>query len=245
MHIPASTYRVQLHKDFNFKNLESVLDYIADLGISTIYAAPIVKATPGSMHGYDVVDPHVINPDIGTLDDFRALIGKVKAKNMSWIQDIVPNHMAFHVDNYRLTDVLERGRDSQYADYFDINWNHHSPKLNGKVQVPFLGKAFEQCVADGELKIGFGTNGFTVDYFQTSYPLSVSVWKSLTTDLNISLPEFSGSHSDWKKAKTQWINGIQQNYDLLSRLLSAIDRINICCRVCYQQLIELTMMSNS
>jgi (1->4)-alpha-D-glucan 1-alpha-D-glucosylmutase len=68
MHIPASTYRVQLHKDFNFRDLENIIDYIFDLGITTIYAAPIVKATPGSMHGYDVIDPHVINPEIGTLD---------------------------------------------------------------------------------------------------------------------------------------------------------------------------------
>jgi (1->4)-alpha-D-glucan 1-alpha-D-glucosylmutase len=66
MFIPSSTYRVQLHKDFNFSDLESIVDYLFDLGVTTIYAAPILKARPGSMHGYDVVDPHMINPEIGT-----------------------------------------------------------------------------------------------------------------------------------------------------------------------------------
>ena len=106
MNIPASTYRVQFHKDFNFGHLRNILDYIQSLGITTMYAAPILKATPGSMHGYDVTDPHVINPEIGTLDEFKLLVKDIQERKMSWIQDIVPNHMAFHTDNFRLMDVL-------------------------------------------------------------------------------------------------------------------------------------------
>src|ERR1043165_4936382 len=108
MHIPTSTYRVQLHKDFTLSDLENIIDYLHALGITTIYAAPIVMAVPGSMHGYDVIDPHVINPEIGTLEQLMRISARLKEKNMSWLQDIVPNHMAFHPLNWRLMDVMER-----------------------------------------------------------------------------------------------------------------------------------------
>src|SRR5688572_5651476 len=107
MKIPSSTYRVQLHKDFTFRDLEGIIEYLHSLGISTIYAAPIVQATPGSMHGYDVIDSHGINKEIGTLSDLQSLARKLKSKSMTWIQDIVPNHMAFNTLNFRLMDVLE------------------------------------------------------------------------------------------------------------------------------------------
>lgn len=179
MHIPASTYRVQLHKDFTLSDLENIIDYLHALGITTIYAAPIVKAVPGSMHGYDVIDPHAINPEIGTLDQLMRISARLKEKNMIWLQDIVPNHMAFHPLNWRLMDVMERDSMSPYYRYFDIDWHHPSAHLNGKLQVPFLGKELETCVADGEIKVSFSEAGFTVDYFQTAYPLSLSAYAVL------------------------------------------------------------------
>lgn len=179
MHVPASTYRVQLHKDFTLADLENIIDYLHTLGITTIYAAPIVTAVPGSMHGYDVTDPHMINPEIGTLEQLMRISARLKGKNMSWLQDIVPNHMAFHPLNWRLMDVMERDSASPYYHYFDIDWHHPATHLNGKLQVPFLGKALEACIADGEIKVSFSDIGFTVDYFQTKYPLSLSAYPVL------------------------------------------------------------------
>lgn len=179
MHIPQSTYRVQLHKGFTFKDLSQIIDYLSELGISTIYAAPIFKATPGSVHGYDVTDPHHINPEIGTLEDLRSLRKKLKAKGMSWIQDIVPNHMAFHKDNVRLWDVLERGPHSPYYTYFDILWDHHVEGWKNKLQVPFLGKAPDDAIADQEINLAFGEDGFQIQYFDTRYPLSLSAYNFL------------------------------------------------------------------
>src|SRR5688500_1044479 len=114
MPAPSSTYRIQLHKDFTFRDLQRILDYLQTLGISTVYASPIMQATPGSMHGYDVTDPHSINFELGTADDLRTIIRELRKKEMHWLQDIVPNHMAFHTMNYRLMDVLERGQQSPY-----------------------------------------------------------------------------------------------------------------------------------
>lgn len=225
MNIPSSTYRIQLHKDFNFKNLQGILDYIQGLGITTIYAAPILRATPGSMHGYDTTDPHMINPEIGTLEEFRALVAEVKERGMTWIQDIVPNHMAFHTDNARLMDVLERGRSSDYADYFDIIWNHHAEKLNGKVQVPFLGRPLEECIAAGEIKLGFSEKGFTLDYFQTSYPLSTSSWNVIRASVDIPIDQ-KLSLSAWNAWKRDTFQALTNDDQALSALLEKIDQIN-------------------
>src|SRR5688500_6847089 len=114
MQIPSSTYRVQLNKDFTLKKLGEVIDYLEMLGITTIYAAPVLKSKPGSMHGYDVIDPLQIDPEIGTQEDLQELSATLKSKNISWLQDIVPNHMAFDVRNLRLMDVLERWSQSPY-----------------------------------------------------------------------------------------------------------------------------------
>src|SRR5688572_23571344 len=139
MNIPSSTYRIQFNKEFTFKDLENVTNYLDKLGISTIYASPILKAVPGSMHGYDVADPHTINPELGTYEELKKISIRLHERNMEWLQDIVPNHMAFDLYNDRLKDVLERGRYSVYYRYFDIDWNHPAEDLKGKVMVPVLG----------------------------------------------------------------------------------------------------------
>ena len=124
MHLPLSTYRIQFNKDFTFEQLHNILDYLEALGVTTIYAAPILQAAPGSMHGYDVVDPHRISADIGTVDELKSLAEMLKEKKMGWLQDIVANHMAFDTDNERLMDVLERGSLSPFYYYFDVDLNH-------------------------------------------------------------------------------------------------------------------------
>ncbi|MEX2233561.1 MAG: malto-oligosyltrehalose synthase [Cyclobacteriaceae bacterium] len=179
MNVPSSTYRIQLHKGFTFKNLQRIVDYLYTLGISTIYASPIMEATPGSMHGYDVTDPHTINPELGTADDLKSLSRDLSKKDMQWLQDIVPNHMAFNTMNYRLMDVLERGPESPYYRYFDIDWNHSLPELKGKVMVPFLGNELIACIEKGEIKLAFSEKGFSINYLETSYPLSLSAYPLL------------------------------------------------------------------
>jgi (1->4)-alpha-D-glucan 1-alpha-D-glucosylmutase len=180
MQLPASTYRLQFHKGFNFQDLQSITDYLKTLGVSTIYAAPILKSTPGSMHGYDVIDPHVIDPEIGDIEQLKYLSDKLRELKIQWLQDIVPNHMAFSTKNQRLMDVLERGPASPYYNYFDINWNHPTPHLNSKLAVPFLGKELEESIHADEIKLLFDSNGFTVNYFETSYPLSLPAYHYLS-----------------------------------------------------------------
>ncbi|HKZ37926.1 MAG TPA: alpha-amylase family glycosyl hydrolase, partial [Chryseolinea sp.] len=225
MHIPASTYRVQLNKDFNFRDLLEIIDYLAELGITTIYAAPILKSTKGSIHGYDVTDPHTIDPEIGSIDDLRLISNKLKQKGMYWLQDIVPNHMAFDMANFRLMDVLERGPDSNYYNYFDINWNHPSPVLNQKLMVPFLGDDLKQCVKEQQIKLSFSQNGFEINYFKTHYPLSLSAYefvfsyensesgRKIQTEWSDFLrhPARRYDYSAWREHKSKWIQLLLSN----------------------------------
>ncbi|HVG40433.1 MAG TPA: alpha-amylase family glycosyl hydrolase [Chitinophagaceae bacterium] len=106
---PVATYRLQFHSGFTFSHLQQQLPYLSQLGIRTIYASPIFEAVPGSTHGYDGLHPHRINPELGTIDQLRQVLRQVKERGMFWIQDIVPNHMAFHPKNEWLMDVMERG----------------------------------------------------------------------------------------------------------------------------------------
>lgn len=130
----SSTYRIQFHKDFTFADLEKIIPYLHKLGIKTIYASPIFEATPGSMHGYDGTNPNKINPEIGTKEQLLAISAQLKEKGMFWLQDIVPNHLAFHENNKWLMDVVEKGQASAYAEFFDIDWEH--PDAGGKLLQP-------------------------------------------------------------------------------------------------------------
>lgn len=170
---PLSTYRLQFNEQFTFAQLEEILDYLEQLGISTIYASPIFSAVPGSMHGYDGVDPHRINPAIGTLEDLRRISASLKKRGMSWIQDIVPNHMALHPDNTWLMDVLERGPASPYYNFFDIDWQHHDPQLNGRLMIPFLGETLEEAIKSKQVCLVAGENGISVEAAGLRFPLSV------------------------------------------------------------------------
>src|SRR5690606_20313983 len=118
-----ATYRLQFNKEFSFEDATRLVPYLADLGISHLYASPIFKAAPGSMHGYDVVDYGEINPEIGTREELETLVAALRDHDMGLVIDFVPNHMGIEKGaNPWWQDVLENGRMSRYADHFDIDW---------------------------------------------------------------------------------------------------------------------------
>jgi len=179
MRIPVATYRLQLNSTFNFKHVEEIITYLHQLGITTIYASPFFSAPSGSMHGYDVCDPYTLNSEIGSIDQLQRINRELQQKDMTWLQDVVPNHMVFAMSNNRLADVLERGEYSPYYNWFDIDWKHPDPLLNGKLMVPFLGKPLPECLQQQEIKIGLGPEGFVIKYGETSYPLSIGAYEPL------------------------------------------------------------------
>ncbi|AHE53399.1 malto-oligosyltrehalose synthase [Sphingomonas sanxanigenens] len=147
--IPSATYRIQFHKGFPFGAAAELADYLADLGISHLYASPIGTARAGSTHGYDVVDPTAINPELGGEAGFRALAAALRTRGIGIILDIVPNHMAVGgTDNRWWLDVLEKGRKSAYARFFDIDW-----EPTGTLLAPFLGLPYWDALTSGALTL--------------------------------------------------------------------------------------------
>ncbi|MBA9079553.1 malto-oligosyltrehalose synthase [Rufibacter quisquiliarum] len=179
MHNPVATYRLQFHKEFTFEAFERIIPYLQKLGVSTIYASPIFAATPGSTHGYDGTNPHRINPEIGTEEQLKTLAGSLKEQGISWLQDIVPNHMAFHPNNPFLMDVLEKGPLSLYHQFFDINWT--SSLYQGRVMVPFLGSKLEEVIQNKELQVAFDAvqQRLVLKYYDSAYPLNPKSYEVL------------------------------------------------------------------
>ncbi|MGE5443726.1 MAG: alpha-amylase family glycosyl hydrolase, partial [Ignavibacteriales bacterium] len=165
MRIPAATYRLQFNSSFGFKEARKIIEYLSELGISSIYASPIFKARKGSLHGYDVADPNKLNSELGAVQDFEELIKELKNQGIGWIQDIVPNHMAYRGENEILMDILENGKASSYLKFFDIEWNHPYESMKGRLLAPFLGRLYGESLEDGEIQLKYDENGFTVNYY--------------------------------------------------------------------------------
>ncbi|QMW03960.1 malto-oligosyltrehalose synthase [Spirosoma foliorum] len=172
---PISTYRVQFHKNFTFHDFERLIPYLNKLGIRTVYASPIFEAVPGSMHGYDAVNPDRINPEIGTEEQLKAISRQLQELGINWIQDIVPNHMALHPDNAWLMDVLEKGQRSVYASFFDIDWT--SSVYEGRLMVPLLGANLAECISRGELSVAYQDKRFVLTYQDAIYPINLRSYK--------------------------------------------------------------------
>src|SRR3954466_11588061 len=100
----TATYRLQMNAGFPFAAARKRVDYFHRLGVSPLYLSPVLAARRGSMHGYDIVDPTPINPELGTEADLRALSNDLHARGLGVILDIVPNHMGIGPENSRWED---------------------------------------------------------------------------------------------------------------------------------------------
>lgn len=169
MYQPESTYRIQFNKDFTFTHLEKIIPYLHRLGIKTIYASPIFSAIPGSTHGYDGIDPNEINPEIGTQEQLYRVARELKQRGMGWLQDFVPNHMAFSPQNKWLCDFLEKGKMSLYDTYFDKNPDE-------PLMVPFLGSSLDEVIGNHEINIVFSRGKLQLRYYNIEYPLNYTAY---------------------------------------------------------------------
>ena len=168
---PRATYRLQFHKDFTISDARKVVPYLAKLGVSHLYASPLLQARAGSRHGYDIVDHNRLNPEIGTEEDLRALVSELRQHGMGLVLDTVPNHMGVGFgDNPWWQDVLENGRTAEHANFFDVDWNPLKPELKDKVLLPVLGGAYGDELDTGNIKVGFDQD-FFVSYYDRRFPV--------------------------------------------------------------------------
>src|SRR6185437_1183557 len=167
--IPLATYRMQFHHAFTFAQATEIVPYLAALGISHCYASPYLRARPGSMHGYDIIDHHHLNPEIGTAEEYDRFVAVLHEHGMGQILDIVPNHMGIMgSDNEWWLDVLENGESSNYADFFDIDWEPLKDELQHKVLIPVLSDQYGTVLERSELRLVFDPQKgeFSIWYFQ-------------------------------------------------------------------------------
>ncbi|MEA9975562.1 MULTISPECIES: malto-oligosyltrehalose synthase [unclassified Pseudomonas] len=177
-----ATQRLQFHKGFTLDDAVPLVPYFARLGISHVYASPLLKARAGSMHGYDVVDPRVINPELGGEPALRRLVSALRKHGMGLILDIVSNHMAVGgSDNPWWLDLLEWGRRSPYADFFDIQWHSPDPLLEGQLLLPFLSSDYGTVLQAGEIPLRFDATvgGFYIEHYQHRFPINPGTYAPL------------------------------------------------------------------
>ncbi|MEN5311917.1 malto-oligosyltrehalose synthase [Pseudomonas koreensis] len=169
-----ATLRLQFHKGFTLEQAVPLVPYFASLGISHIYASPLLAARAGSMHGYDVVDPTQVNPELGGEPALRRLVSTLREHNMGLILDIVSNHMAVGGgDNPWWLDLLEWGRLSPYGEFFDIQWHSPDPLMEGQLLLPFLGSDYGVALQEGTLKLHFDAQQgrFHVEHYEHHFPI--------------------------------------------------------------------------
>jgi glycogen debranching enzyme GlgX/malto-oligosyltrehalose synthase len=194
--LPTSTYRIQFNSSFTFQDARRIVSYLHALGITDCYSSPYLRARPGSTHGYDICDHRVLNPELGTEQDYEAFVEELKKHEMGQILDVVPNHMSIlETANPKWANVLENGPASPYARFFDIDWHplHAGASLDDTVLIPVLGKSYGETLEDQELQLRYDNGAFFVGYYDHSYPVTP---KSYTQILEIPAEELRRRFGD-------------------------------------------------
>jgi (1->4)-alpha-D-glucan 1-alpha-D-glucosylmutase len=193
---PESTYRLQFHAGFTFRDALQIVPYLHALGITHCYASPFLQARPGSTHGYDITNHQALNPEIGTEADYEALCQALQAHGMGQVLDIVPNHMGVTADhNEWWHDVLESGPASPYADFFDIAWYASSRKeMHEKVVLPILGKTYGEALESQEIRLEYANGAFTLRYFDHCLPVAPRSYTMMLEHCRDTLPALLGEN---------------------------------------------------
>lgn len=210
MRIPSSTYRIQFNLNFRFADAEALVPYLHDLGISDLYASPRFKARRGSSHGYDVADPMRINSELGTEEEFDRLVARLQQYGMGLLLDIVPNHMAASDENPWWMDVLENGRESPYATFFDIDWEPKGIKVadleRGRVVLPILAEPYADLLRKGAIRLRFDDRGFAFQYEDHRLPLNPRDYESV---LQVGMSSL-GVSGDTARAQFEKLHSLSQ-----------------------------------
>ncbi|MEC9373692.1 MAG: alpha-amylase family glycosyl hydrolase, partial [Planctomycetota bacterium] len=178
----TSTYRIQFGPDFTFADARAIVPHLAALGVSHLYASPILAAHPGAAHGYSVIDPTRLDPRLGTRADFDALVDALHAHDMGLILDIVPNHMAADTSNPWWRDVLTHGAASRFAHVFDIDWTAGPPARQGRIVLPILGSPLVETLRSGDAALTLGADGaFAIRFPGHELPVDPKSLEALLT----------------------------------------------------------------
>ena len=169
---PRSTYRLQLHKGFTFYDAAAIAPYLRELGVSHVYSSPYLQAAPGSLHGYDIVDHQRVNAELGGEEGHEHFCARLGKLGLGQVLDIVPNHMSLGRENRYWWDVLENGQSSQYASFFDVDWEPKEERLRKKVLVPILPDQYGRVLEAGGIRVTRAGAAFQVECAGHVLPLA-------------------------------------------------------------------------
>jgi len=187
---PLSTYRLQFNAGFRFENARRLVGYLHALGISHIYSSPILKARTGSSHGYDITDHNQLNPEVGSYEELKELVLELKNYGMGQVLDFVPNHMGIGPGtNPWWSDVLGNGRASEFAEFFDIDWDPLKQELRNKLLLPILGNQYGAELECGHIILVANEDGFHIEYFDKQLPLDPQTIPMIFEPLGNEVPQ--------------------------------------------------------
>ena len=178
MPLPGATYRIQFHLNFRFRDAEELVPYLHALGITHLYASPRFRARKGSLHGYDVADAARVNSELGTEEEFESLVNRLHNYGMGLLLDIVPNHMAASEENPWWMDLLENGRQSEFASYFDVDWAA-DPLQRSRIMLPVLGDTYGRVLETQGLSLHYDDQGFFIRYYDMRFPVRPQTYRHI------------------------------------------------------------------
>ncbi len=215
-----ATYRLQLHAGFGFDDAARVVPYLAALGVSHVYTSPCLQAATGSTHGYDVVDHSRVNEELGGADAHRRFVAAVRGAGLGHIVDVVPNHMAITGRQNRWWwDVLEHGPASDYARYFDVDWESPEQRLRNVVLLPVLGDQYGRVLESGEIRLLRDGPSFTIHYHEHVFPVSPGTFEPMFARAGVTPAALQGGDPAAIAALDRVIADINATPDRLDELL--------------------------
>ncbi len=187
--LPRATYRLQFTPDFRFIQAKELVPYLSRLGISDIYASPILQASSTSTHGYDVNDYNRISATLGGSDGLDRLSTDLRREGMGLLIDFVPNHMGIDGEhNVWWRHVLENGMHSKFASFFDIEWHPRLERLQDRVLVPMLDDHYGAVLESGRLRLEYGDRRFFIHYGAMKLPIRPSSYSIILEQIIDLLP---------------------------------------------------------
>lgn len=206
---PLSTYRLQLNAGFRFEDARRLAGYLHALGISHVYSSPVLQARAGSPHGYDITDHNQLNPEIGGCEDLLALVRELKNYGMGQVLDFVPNHMGMGLGtNPWWQDVLANGRASEFAEFFDLDWEPLKPELRDKLLLPILGDQYGAELEAGRVLLQLDDDGFHVVYNDTNLPVDPQTIPMIFEPVARELEDLEDGASDNHKTEKQELRNL-------------------------------------
>jgi len=247
---PRATYRIQFTSAFCLDDAVGIVPYLSRLGISHLYASPILTARAGSTHGYDIVDHGSINPELGGMPALRRLVAALRSHGMGLLLDIVPNHMGVAGAENRLwLNVLEWGRSSPYATWFDIDWEPADARLRGKVLLPFLGTSYGNALEQGELvlKLDEGSGQLSVWYHDHRYPIAPNDYSSVLAGATFAFEARRGAgqaRKSFAAARQDLVAGLRSGPALAKQIREALGAFDATTRAGRERLHGLLERQN-